>query len=132
MESLRLWPTTPMILRQTTRETEWESGIMPAHTGILIYAPFFHRDDRRLPYADRFSPELWLEERSAADWPLIPFSGGPAICPGQYLVLLLTSAMLAALIDNRQIRLKPPTRLDPSRPLPGMLDNYSLRFEIDG
>ncbi len=132
LESLRLWPTTPMVLRQSTMKTRWETDIMPARTGILIFAPFFHRDDQRLPYADRFSPELWLEERSAADWPLIPFSGGPAICPGQNLVLLLTSAMLAALLDGRPVRLKPPTRLDAHRPLPGTLNNYDLRFSLDG
>lgn len=49
LESLRLWPTTPLVLRETTAETEWETGRMPAHTHVLIFAPFFHRDDRRLP-----------------------------------------------------------------------------------
>jgi cytochrome P450 len=129
LESLRLWPTTPLVLRQTTRETRWEDGTMPAKTGILIFAPFFHRDDQRLAYADRFTPELWLKQRTDQDWPLIPFSAGPAICPGRNLVLLLTSAMLAALIDQRSLRLVPSDRLDPAR-LPGTLDNYSLRFRL--
>lgn len=132
LESLRLWPTAPMVLRQSTRKTRWETGVMPAKTGILIYAPYFHRDDQRLPYADRFSPELWLDARTEEDWPLIPFSAGPAVCPGQNLVLLLTSAMVAALLDGRQVRLKPPARLDPHRPLPATLNNYALRFEIGG
>jgi cytochrome P450 len=131
LESLRLWPTTPMVLRQSVEQTTWESGIMPAKTGIAIFAPFFHRDDQRLAYADRFSPELWLEDGATESWPLIPFSGGPAMCPGRNIVLLLTSAMLAALLENRQVRLKPPDRLDPNRPLPGTLNNYSLRFELD-
>jgi len=130
LESLRLWPTTPMVLRQSTRETRWETGVMPAKTGILIFAPFFHRDDQRLPYADRFTPEVWLEERDPKAWPLIPFSGGPAICPGRHLVLLLASTMLAALLDEREVWLKPLMRLDARRPLPGTLDNYSLRFEL--
>jgi cytochrome P450 len=132
LESLRLWPTTPMVLRQSTRETTWAGGVMPAETGILIYAPFFHRDDEVLPYADRFAPEVWLDERrDPKAWPLIPFSGGPAICPGRHLVLLLTSTVLATIIAERQVWLKPLTRLDPRRPLPGTLDNYSLRFVFD-
>jgi hypothetical protein len=53
-----------------------------------------------------------------------------AIWDAGTLVLLLTSAMIAALLDGRTIRLKPPTRLDPGRPLPGTLNNYALRFEI--
>ncbi len=132
LEGLRLWPTTPMVLRESTRETTWESGIMPAETSILIFAPLFHRDDQHLPYADRFEPEIWLENRTAEDWPLIPFSGGPGMCPGRNLVLLVGSAMLAELLAGRQVRLKPPTRLDPNQPLPATLNNYSLRFEVDG
>jgi len=38
--------------------------------------------------------------------------------------------MIAALLDDRQIRLKPPKRLDPQRPLPATLNNYALRFEV--
>jgi len=132
LESLRLWPTTPMVLRQSTGETAWETGVLPAKAGILIFAPFFHRDDRRLPYADRFAPEIWLEHRSNRDWPLIPFSGGPAMCPGRNLVLLLASSMLAALLAGPPLRLKRPARLDPRRPLPGTLNNYSLRFALAG
>lgn len=130
LEGLRLWPTTPLLLRQSTEETHWEQGRMPAGTGILIYAPFFHRDERHLDYAHRFEPGVWLRERHAGDWPLIPFSGGPARCPGQNLVLMLTSAMLAALLRRRRYELLPAERLDPGRPLPGTLDNYGLRFRL--
>jgi cytochrome P450 len=131
LDALRLWPTAPMVLRQSTVPTEWETGIMPAQTGIAIYAPFFHRDDQRLPYANRFTPELWMRHRTDQDWPLIPFSGGPAMCPGRNLVLLLSSALLAALLHQRQVRLQPENRLDARQPLPGTLNNYSLRFTID-
>jgi cytochrome P450 len=127
-ESLRLWPTTPAILRQSTQETRWETGSMPKGTGILIFAPYFHRDDERLPYAHRFAPELWLDERVRGGWPLVPFSAGPAICPAQHLVPMLGSAMLAALLSEGDWRLDRPKRLAPGNPLPGTLDNYSLRF----
>lgn len=130
LESLRLWPTTPAVLRQSTSDTTWETGIMAAGTGILIFAPFFHRDDQRLSYADRFAPELWLEPQGPKAWPLIPFSGGPVICPGRHLVLLVTSTMLAALLADREVWLKPLLRLDARRPLPGTLNNYGLRFDM--
>ena len=129
LEAVRLWPTTPMILRQSTRATHWDNGTMPADTGVLVYAPFFHRDDQRLPHADLFTPELWLKERSDKDWPLVPFSEGAAGCPGRNLVLLLASSMLAALLDGRAVELAPGRRLDPAR-LPRTLDNYTLRFKF--
>jgi cytochrome P450 len=119
-----------MVMRETTRSTEWESGMMPARTSIMIYAPFFHRDDRRLAFADRFAPDVWLAGESASDWPLIPFSRGPVVCPGQNLVLLIASTAMATLLDGRQLQLDPPTRLSPSHPLPGTLNHFSLRFTL--
>lgn len=130
LESVRLWPTAPLILRQTTEETTWDDGVMPAQTGVIIFAPFFHRDDERLPFAHRFAPDVWLQEHSPESWPLIPFSAGPAQCPGRSLVELVTSALVAALVDGHRIHLL-TRELDARRPLPGTLNHYALRFAVD-
>jgi cytochrome P450 len=131
LESLRLWPTTPMILRQTTTATEWAGGTLPEGTGVLIFANFFHRDDQTVPFADRFAPEIWSADSPVGDWPLVPFSGGPAICPGRNVVLLLTSAMLGRLVRAGP-RLDPSDQLRADRPLPATLSPYTLRFRIEG
>ena len=73
-----------------------------------------------------------MEAREPGEWPLIPFSGGPVICPGRHLVLLVASTMLAALMGDREVWLKPLVRLDARKPLPGTLDNYALRFDFGG
>ncbi len=130
LESLRLWPTTPLLLRESTIATAWENGVIPAHTSIVIFTPFFHRDDQRLPYADRFAPELWMENPPAQGWPLVPFSEGPAVCPGRNLVQLLSTAMLAAILENTEVKLKPPLRLNENQPLPATLNHFGLRFEL--
>jgi hypothetical protein len=130
LESLRLWPTTPLILRESTSETTWETGVLPANTELLIFAPFFHRDDEHLPYADTFMPELWKNDESQQSWPIISFSGGPAACPGRPLVLLLASAMIAAILDNARLRLKNRGRLRPDLPLPATLNHFNLKFEL--
>ena len=129
LESVRLWPTTPAILRDSTTETTWPTGTLPAGTGFLIYAPYFHRDDRRLDYADRFAPEVW-HEGGHGDWPLIPFSEGPGVCPGQDLVLLTTSTFLACLLRSHEFRLLGPDRLDPGSPLPATLSPFDVRFAV--
>jgi cytochrome P450 len=130
LESLRLWPTTPLILRQTSVETRWETGVMPADTGVIVFAPYFHRDDRHLAEAHRFAPELWARPRTSADWPLVPFSDGPVVCPGKNLVLMLTSTMLAELLRHGWYRERPPAKLHATRPMPSTLDNYTLVFEL--
>jgi hypothetical protein len=130
LESLRLWPTTPMILRQTRREVEWHQGHLPDGTTLLIFTPYFHRDDRHVPEAHRFAPELWDHDRGNTEWPFVPFSGGPGLCPGIQLVLLLTSATLAKLIAEHSIELIAGAQMSANQRLPGTLNNYGLEFRL--
>ncbi|MFA9445838.1 cytochrome P450 [Egicoccus sp. AB-alg6-2] len=130
LESLRLWPTTPGILRDTTEETTWETGTLPAGTGMIIFAPFFHRDDERLEFADRFEPSLWMGAHDPDAWPLVPFSAGPVVCPGRNLVLLLTSAMLGALVKDHEYRLPARRHLDASEALPSVYDPFRVAFAM--
>ncbi|MDD9208186.1 cytochrome P450 [Georgenia sp. 10Sc9-8] len=127
LESLRLWPTTPAILRDTTEETAWAGGSLPAGASVMIFAPFFHRDDTRVPEAHRFAPELWMRERTDADWPFVPFSGGPAMCSGRNVVLLAASTALGRLLERHDFTLEDPP-LSADRPLPGTLSPFHLRF----
>ena len=129
-DAVRLFPTTPLLLRETTAETSWEAGTLPAHKTVVIFTPFFHRDETRLPFADRFAPEIWLDGE-AERWTLVPFSAGPAVCPGRELVLFLGSELLATLFANASFRITSPQRLDPSRPLPGTLNHFRLRFAVE-
>ena len=133
LESVRLWPTTPMVLRQTSRPVEWDNGTMPARCGVLVYVPYFHRDGRRLPQADSFDPGLWLQQDAMSgdpeSWGVVPFSDGPARCPGRQLVLLMTSALLARLLRENTFALE-SAWLSPDRPLPGTLNHFALRFRV--
>jgi cytochrome P450 len=125
LDSVRLWPTTPALLRETVEGTSWG----PAGTTVLIFTPFFHRDPE-LPYADRFEPEIWLDGRAAANPALVPFSAGPAVCPGRDLVLFCTSTLLAHLLDGRRYDLASGPVIAPERPLPATLDNFPLRLAV--
>ncbi|MEU9983283.1 cytochrome P450 [Streptomyces sp. NPDC050856] len=127
LESVRLWPTTPFLLRESVRATTWGEEVLPGGTAILIHAPLFHRD-AELPYADRFVPEIWLDGTAQDTEALMPFSAGPAECPGEDLVLLVTSTALAALLERHTYLPGDPARLRPDRPLPPTLDHFRLRF----
>jgi len=132
LESLRLWPTTPLILRESTRVTHWKRGALWAGSNIIIFTPFFHRDSHHLPAADSFDPGLWTAQgpEPKVPWPVIPFSQGPAMCPGRHVVLLATSHMVGALWKNRVLHLHDPGRLSADEALPATLNNYSLQFAV--
>ncbi len=125
LDAIRLWPTTPMLLRESTEETPWG----PAGTTVLVYTPFFHRDPE-LPYADSFAPDIWLDGRAAANPALVPFSAGPAICPGRDLVQFCVSTLLANLLRDHAFEQTTGPVLAPDRTLPATLDNFHLKFTV--
>ncbi|MCC3762047.1 cytochrome P450 [Glycomyces sp. TRM65418] len=127
LESLRLWPTTPLILRDSTAETRWGATRLPAGTSFVVYTPLFHRDPAR-PYADRFAPDIWLDGTAREDPSLVPFSGGPARCPGRNLALFCATGALARLLREREWRLTSPSPLYTGRPAPATLDHFGLAF----
>jgi cytochrome P450 len=130
VETLRLWPTTPAILREAGANTVLNGTPLQRGTGVIIYAPFFHRDNERIANADRFDPEQWLYKDPAEAVPFVPFSAGPAACPGRHLVSLIGGAWLAALLDGARLELVHPADLRPDAPLPGTFDHFAIRFRV--
>ncbi|GAB3220492.1 cytochrome P450 [Mycolicibacterium hippocampi] len=134
LESVRLWPTTPAILRDTTEVTTWREGsdrfTIDKGAGLVIVVPAFHRDGQLLPYAHQFVPDIWLDGRAVQQPQLVPFSAGPAECPGRNLVLLATSTLLAHLLDTVELRLTSMPRLSPDKPLPLTLNQLTLEFDV--
>jgi hypothetical protein len=58
----------------------------------------------------------------------VPFSGGPARCPGRNLALFCVTGALARLLREREWRLTSPSPLYPGRPVPATLDHFALEF----
>jgi cytochrome P450 len=125
LESVRLWATTPALLRETTRDTVWS----PRGTTEFIYTPFFHRDPDTGSYADSFRPDIWLDGTASGNPALVPFSAGPAQCPGRGIVLHVASTVLALLFGEHDFRLVGKD-LSNARRLPATVDNFSLRFAM--
>jgi cytochrome P450 len=128
LETVRLWPTTPAILRETRAPTDWDGATLPAGTGLIVHVPFFHRDRSRIPSADRFSPDMWLAGEAEA-LGFVPFSAGPAECPARNLVLFLGGEWIGSLLRGRRLALPPSGRIDPER-LPATFDHFSLRLAV--
>lgn len=130
-ESVRLWPTTLVMIRESTRETTWRDTTIDSGTAFLVMSAFFHRDSSRLPYADAFAPEIWTDGRAENEPGVLPFSYGPAGCPGRELVPLTVSFFLRSMLGGGPLH-----RVDdipPLRPaeLPASLNHFDLRFSYE-
>ena len=127
-EAMRLWPTVPLIARETTRETELAGEKLDEGTQVMILNTFNHRDVDDVPDANRLKPERW-QNGNERNPKFNHLSGGSQFCPGIPLVLLLGKAVIGRLLEAHQLRLEEP-KLDASGDLPHMLDFYDLKFSV--
>ncbi len=125
LDVVRLWPTTPAILRESTEHTTLGGHELPDGTTVLVYSPYFHR-----AVSQRFDPAMWLDGRARSHPALVPFSDGPGQCPGRNLVLYTTSTMLAVMRASRDHALTSEHGLRRPERLPGTLDNFHLEFRV--
>jgi cytochrome P450 len=128
-EAMRLWPTTPILSRELIAEAKLGGHPIPAGTQVVIVNTYLHRERDRHPEADRFHPDNWITGPAPNDWSFNHLSHGPQGCPGSDLVLFIGAGLIAQLLAGCEVRLVNP-QLDAGRPLPHMLDPFTLRFEL--
>jgi cytochrome P450 len=128
-EAMRLWPTTPLLVRETLAADALEGRPVPVGTQVLIMSGFNHRDRATFDGADGFHPELWLAGR--VDRRFNHLSNGPQVCAGRALTLFLGKAVLALLLREGDYALRRPS-LDPGRPLPHAFDHFGTRLRRRG
>jgi cytochrome P450 len=129
-EAMRLFPTTPLLSRETLVDIAWHGTTVPKGTQVLIVNGFHHRDRSRLDYADRFAPEAWTEGDAGSERAFNHFSSGPQGCPGRNLALLVGTAVLAQVLRGwpAVVATDGADGLSPDAPLPYALNPYALRF----
>ncbi|MEO3867822.1 cytochrome P450 [Nonomuraea sp. B12E4] len=121
-EGLRLWPPVPVLARVTTAETSWYGTTLPAGRTVLVPVAA-HQRNPRLPYANSFAPEIWLDGTAAEEWWARPG------CDGVHLTLAIGTAFLGTIL--REARPRPVGRvLSPHRPLPHSLNLSRLRVTM--
>jgi cytochrome P450 len=125
-ETMRLWPTTPMLVRETVVQSLLGGEAVPTGTQVLIFNSFNHRDAQRDSYADSFAPERWVG--GAPNSLFNHLSSGTQVCAGKDLALFLAKAVLATVLSRGRFALVTP-KLAPDRPLPYVFDYFHVRFE---
>ncbi|MBY5706164.1 cytochrome P450 [Rhizobium leguminosarum] len=127
LEALRLWPTTPVILRELTEDIKSGDRTVMRGTGVIIFAPFFHRDPE-LAYANRMEPSIWGTNDTLPAVGFVPFSAGAAICPAHNLVPAIASFAIGALLSEADITLLQPFLTVDD--LPGTLNHFDIRLRL--
>ncbi|MDQ6744751.1 MAG: cytochrome P450 [Actinomycetota bacterium] len=121
-EAMRLWPTTPLLARETTRETELAGEKLQEGTQVMLVNVFNHRDPDGVADPDLLVPERWVE--GGSDIRFNHLSNGSQDCPGAPLVSLLGKAALAGVLARYELTLERP-QLDPGQ-LPFILNFYEM------
>jgi cytochrome P450 len=127
-ETMRAWPTTPLIARELTRDATLAGERLEKGTQVLILNTFNHRDREQVPDVDRFVPERWRNRER--DYRFNHLSNGTQDCPGGPLVLLLGKAALAHSLGRWRLRLDGEP-LQAGEALPSMLDFFRIRFAVE-
>jgi cytochrome P450 len=126
-EAMRLWPTTPLLARETTEDVELAGEPLDKGTQVLMLNAFNHRDAAHVENADRLEPGRWAER--TPDYRFNHLSNGAQDCPGGPIVLLLGKAVIAQVLDHYALSLERP-KLAKGEPLPHMLNFFEARFSV--
>jgi cytochrome P450 len=108
-ESLRLFPTAPIIVRDILEDTAIGDVFIRARTigFIPIYAIHRHRSYWEDP--DRFDPGRFSPDSSAkpSRYQFLPFGAGPRICIGAAFAVIEATIMLATFVRAARFEVSP-------------------------
>lgn len=124
-EAMRLWPTTPLLVRETTVSVEFAGEELPPRSQVMIFNSFNHRDPEFGDDLDRFVPERWTAQRS--DVQFNHLSNGSQSCAGKNLAIWIGTAVMASLMRRHQYTLLNPT-MNPNRPLSHAMNHFRTRL----
>ncbi|XP_064543616.1 cytochrome P450 4p1-like [Drosophila montana] len=105
-ETMRLFPSVPIMSRQTVKETELANGlILPAGAQITLHVFDLHRNSKYWSAPDEFQPERFLPENSKDrhTYAYMPFSAGQRNCIGQKYAMLEMKTLLIVVLKQFKI-----------------------------
>lgn len=99
-ETLRLYPSVPMMVREAAQEETFRNRRIAKRAQMVLSPWHMHRNERLWSEPHRFEPDRWTKDTPKGAY--FPFSSGPRTCPGAGLALaegVTHLAMLVAAFD---------------------------------
>jgi len=104
-ETLRLYPSIPIIGRQVNKTSTINGVVIPRGTCIIMNLMAMHRNPKLFHDPLKFVPERFLAEGQEKRHPyaFIPFGAGPRICVGYAQAMITVKTLMTAVLRNFQI-----------------------------
>ncbi|XP_075157442.1 cytochrome P450 4d1-like isoform X2 [Haematobia irritans] len=105
-ETLRLFPSVPLLGRKITEECEINGKIIPAGTNIGISPLQLGRMEELFPEPNTFKPERFeagYNTEKVSPYAYIPFSAGPRNCIGQKFAMMEIKTVLANVLRHYEV-----------------------------
>jgi cytochrome P450 len=104
-ETMRLKAVAPLLFVEPTQDVDLGGIHLPAGTALFLLTRYSGLHEHAFADASQFQPERWLTaplEPRPGHTPqaLMPFGGGPRVCPGRSLTFLEITAVMAMLCRN--------------------------------
>jgi cytochrome P450 len=96
-ESLRLFPTAPVIVRDILEDTDFNGTRVPGGTIGLIPIYAIHRHRSYWSDPDRFDPMRFASAKPSR-FQFMPFGAGPRVCIGATFAMIEATIMLATFV----------------------------------
>ena len=116
-ESIRLYPPAYAIGRRALEPYSFAGFTVPARTIVLVSTYLQHRDPRWWAEPDRFDPDRWTPEATAArpKFSYFPFGAGTRVCIGEQFAWSEAVLVLATLAQRWKPEMVPghPVVLQP-------------------
>jgi cytochrome P450 len=105
-ESMRLYPSAPIIPRLTLEDTTLGGYFLPRGTRVLVNLFNIHRHPEFWSDPERFDPERFTPEnkQSRDRHAYMPFGAGPHLCTGKHFALMEAHMLLALVAQRFELR----------------------------
>ncbi|KAL4202949.1 hypothetical protein AMTRI_Chr02g266020 [Amborella trichopoda] len=128
-ETLRMSSVSPMVLRESTEDVEFDGHTIPKGTHVVLMSNGVHRDSEYFTSPLVFNPDRWwdFENDKFVNYTCFsPFGGGARLCPGAQLARLEIAILLHYLVTRCSWKLVKEDRIT-EFPLPTLVEGLPLR-----
>ncbi len=132
METLRLHPIVPVMVRTVANSFEFAGYWIPAGTSVWVAMPVSHHLPEIYPDPQRFDIDRFLPDRREHGQPgaYAPFGFGPHSCLGQGAAQLQMSLITATVLHRAEIALDPPDYQLKLHSIPVPTPNRSFKIRL--